>query len=237
MSEQTKEQTNPDNEFGDQTYWNRPVQGRQKKLVSKYGFTLKSSTKPQILTKSNTAKAEVTKTASTTVESPLRFFKTVQRSTSPVPANTRTRRSPSPTKSTTSSVNTVEYTVSPNRSAPTVAYMSAEEEYDDKDEKSIVKIMKSKMPQFSNEVDWEMSIFELGLVLDRVWPHGDKLDIVEYMTSPNYQRSLTEDMETRADRLIYFALTTASKKDSFAKLQIMASCHRDAIPCVLKNEG
>ncbi len=97
--------------------------------------------------------------------------------------------------------------------------------------------MKSKMPQFSNEVDWEMSIFELGLVLDRVWPHGDKLDIVDYMTSSNYQRSLTEDMETRADRLIYFALTTASKKDSFAKLQIMASCHRDAIPCVLKNEG
>ena len=44
-------------------------------------------------------------------------------------------------------------------------------------------------------------------------------------------------METRADRLIYFALTMASKKDSFAKLQIMASCHKDAIPCVMKNEG
>ena len=236
MSEQSK----PDNEFGDQTYWNRPVQGRPKKLVSKYGFTLKSSTKPHVLTKSKTAKAEVTKPAtkaSTPVESPLRFFKTAQRSTSPVPATTRPRRSPSPTQSTTSSVDTVEYTVSPTRSAHTVAYKSAEEENDDKDEKSIVKIMKSKMPQFSNEVDWEMSIFELGLVLDRVWPHGDKLDIVEYMTSPNYQRSLTEDMETRADRLIYFALTTASKNDSFAKLHKMASCHRDAIPCVLKNEG
>ena len=97
--------------------------------------------------------------------------------------------------------------------------------------------MKSKLPQFSNEVDWEMSIFELGLVLDRVWPHGDKLDIVHYMTSSTYKRSDTEDMETRADRLIYFALTMASKKDSFAKLQIMASCHRDAVPCVLKNEG
>jgi hypothetical protein len=29
----------------------------------------------------------------------------------------------------------------------------------------------------------------------------------------------------------------ASKKDSFAKLQIMASCHKDAVPCVMKNEG
>ena len=48
--------------------------------------------------------------------------------------------------------------------------------------------MKSKLPQFSNEVDWEMSIFELGLVLDRVWPHGDKLDIVHYMTSSTYKR-------------------------------------------------
>ena len=68
MSEQTKEQTNTDNEFGDQTYWNRPVQGRQKKLVSKYGFTLKSSTKPQVLTKSKTAKAEVNKQKASTID-------------------------------------------------------------------------------------------------------------------------------------------------------------------------
>ena len=44
--------------------------------------------------------------------------------------------------------------------------------------------MKSKLPQFSNEADWEMSIFELSLVLDRVWPHADELDIVDYMTDP-----------------------------------------------------
>jgi hypothetical protein len=36
-------------------------------------------------------------------------------------------------------------------------------------------------------------------------------------------------MEARADRLIYFALTTSAKKDS--------SCHKDAVPCVMKNEG
>jgi uncharacterized protein YihD (DUF1040 family) len=97
--------------------------------------------------------------------------------------------------------------------------------------------MKSKLPQFSNESDWEIAIFELGLILDRVWPHADELDIVEYMTSSIHRRSFSGDMEKRADRLIYYALTMASKKDSFAKLQIMASCHKDAVPCVMKNEG
>ncbi len=97
--------------------------------------------------------------------------------------------------------------------------------------------MKSKLPQFSNESDWEMSIFELSLILDRVWPHKDELDIITYMTSLHHYRSGTGDMEDRADRLIYFALTMSAKKDSYAKLQIMASCHTDAVPCVMKNEG
>ena len=97
--------------------------------------------------------------------------------------------------------------------------------------------MKCKLPQFSNEADWELAMFELSLVLDRVWPHKDQLDIVDYMTISSPRFSSSGDMETRADRLIYFALTMAAKKDSFAKLQILASCHRDAVPCVLKNEG
>jgi hypothetical protein len=136
-------------------------------------------------------------------------------------------RSPSPT----SSHNSTRTVITPSR------HMSKEEEKDDKDEKSIVKIMKSTMPKFSNEADWEMAIFELGLILDRVWPHKDEMDIMEYMTTPNWHRSRTEDMENRADRLIYFALTMAAQKGSYAKLQIMASCHRDAVPCVMKNEG
>jgi hypothetical protein len=45
------------------------------------------------------------------------------------------------------------------------------------------------------------------------------------------------DMKKRADNLIYFALTMAAKKDSYAKLQIVASCHPNAVPCVLQNEG
>ena len=55
---------------------------------------------------------------------------------------------------------------------------SSEEDKDAKDEKSIVKLMKSALPQFSNETDWEMSIFEISLILDRVWPHKDDFDIM-----------------------------------------------------------
>jgi hypothetical protein len=181
------------NGFGDQTYWNRPTQGRQRKLPSKY---------PSLKPKPKEAKARA----------PL--------------------RSPSPTPSQ-SSTRTV---ISPSRSGQTPP-MSKEEENDAKDEKSIVKLMKSTQPKFSNEADWEMAIFELSLVLDRAWPHKDELDIMDYMTSSTFHGSYSSDMQQRADRLIYFALTTSAKKDSYAKLQILASCHRDAVPCVMKNEG
>jgi hypothetical protein len=99
----------------------------------------------------------------------------------------------------------------------------------------MVKLMKSTLPQFSNENDWEMAAFELQLVLDRVWPHRHALDITAYLktTWPHFDR----DMEKRADSLIYFALTLSAKKDSFAKLQIMAASHPTAIPRVMQNEG
>jgi hypothetical protein len=184
-----------DNEFGDQTYWNRPTVGKQRKLPSKY-----PSLKPKV--KTNKAKSST--------------------------------RSVSPTPSSTSSVSTV---VSPSRSAHHHVALSSDEENDAKDEKTIVKLMKSKLPQISNEIDWELSIFELSLILDRIWPHKDELDICDYMTSAFHRRSLSGDMEDRADRLIYFALTMCAKKDSFAKLQIVAASHKDAEPCVLKNEG
>jgi hypothetical protein len=117
------------------------------------------------------------------------------------------------------------------------ATTSRDEENDAKDEKSIVKLMKSTLPQLSNEADWEISIFELSLILDRIWPHKDELDILDYMTSEFHRRSPSGDMEERADRLIYFALTMCAKKDSYAKLQIVAASHKDAEPCVLQNEG
>jgi hypothetical protein len=115
--------------------------------------------------------------------------------------------------------------------------MSREEDNDEKDEKAIVKLMKGTLPKFSNEADWEMAIFELGLILDRIWPHKDEMDIMDYMTSFHHRPSRSGDMEARADRLIYFALTQSATKNSYAKLQILASSHKDAVPCVMKNEG
>ena len=149
---------------------------------------------------------------------------------------TSASRSPSPTPSQTT-------ILFPPRMFPTrtgqqmqqTTIKSSEEDKDAKDEKSIVKLMKSALPQFSNETDWEMSIFEISLILDRVWPHKDDLDIMEYMTNPAY--SSHTDFGRRANSLIYFALTTAAKKDSYAKMQIMAASHRDAVPYVPKNEG
>jgi hypothetical protein len=74
------------------------------------------------------------------------------------------------------------------------------------------------------------------MVLDRVWPYKDQMDIVEYMTDEciNYY---PQELETRADQIIYFALTLSAPKGSYAKLQIVAACNEDAIPSVMKNQG
>jgi hypothetical protein len=118
-----------------------------------------------------------------------------------------------------------------------IKHTSTAEENDIKDEKAIQKLMKSKLPLFSDEKDWEAAIFELKLTLDRIWPHKDEMDITDYMTDPGHRRSLREDMETRADNLIYYALTMSAKKDSYAKLQILSASHINAVPCVMVNEG
>ena len=128
-----------DNEFGAQTFWNRPPQGRQRKLPLKYPNKLKPKVK--------------------------------QAKVSPP------SRSPSPTASQTPSQSSKVTIVSPSRSTPKMPPMSKEEENDEKDEKSIAKLMKSNLPKFSNEIDWEMAVFELGLLLDRIWPHKDEMDL------------------------------------------------------------
>ena len=141
----------------------------------------------------------------------------------------QTTRPPSPTLSLPSHIG------QPVQQMRQMNILNPDEEKDAKDEKSLEKLMKSTLPQFSNEADWEMSIFEISLIIDRVWPHKDDLDIVEYMTNPVYTSHT--DFGRRANSLIYFALTTAAKKDSYAKMQIMAASHRDAIPYIPKNEG
>ena len=211
------------NGFGDQSYWNRPAKSRARTmLATKYPngllkFKVKEESKAQA-NKTSSRSPSTTGTA-TKSRSPLHrpSYTAIHNR---LPSRTANKsRSPSPTPSHLSSTHTA-------LSQTSSAFKSKENEDDDKDEKSILKIMKCKLPQFSNEADWELAIFELGLVLDRVWPHKDQLDIVEYMTTAYHRSSISSSgvMEARADRLIYFALTMAAKKDSFAKLQIMAAC-------------
>jgi hypothetical protein len=62
-------------------------------------------------------------------------------------------RSPSPTPSQSVSNILQRTMVSPSRPAPKQPSGSTEEENDEKDEKLIVKLMKSTLPTFSNEAD------------------------------------------------------------------------------------
>ena len=193
-----------DNGFGGQTYWNRPSQGRTRTLASKYPSLRTQRSNLSVKSAAGSTQAPGSAAGSTRPPSI-----TPRRSRSP-------SRSPSPQPSlrsqahSSSSTNTVE-------------------DNDAKDEKAIAKLMKCTLPQFSNELDWEMAIFELRLVLARVWPHKEEMDITEYMTNNFYRQPFSSDMEERADTLIYYALTMSAKKGSYAKLQILAACHKDAV--------
>ena len=201
------------NDFGKETYWNRPSRERGA------GRSRNRSASPNLAATSRQQRQPA-------------------KSKSP-------KRSPSPT----SQIPAFKAMMSANaygngtnfqqpQSPPSKANLKSQQEEDDeKDEKSFLKLVKNVLPQFSNESDWEMAIFELVLILERVWPHKDKLNIKNYMTNQWHNMSSTGDIEGRADRLIYFALTVAAKKDSYAKLQIMAASHTDAVPCVMTNEG
>jgi hypothetical protein len=200
----------PANAFGAQTYWNRPVGTRVPRRTSKYASLKARPKRTQSLSPTLSA---LSQTGSRNPPPPVKS------------------QPPSPTMFTTSQASL------PPSSLSQAARKSKAEADDAKDEKAIIKIMKSTLPQFTNETDWEIAIFELKLILARVWPHKDVMDITEYMTSTMNHSFHSKDMEIRADNLIYYALTLSAKKRSYAKLQIVAACHRDAVPCVLVNEG
>ena len=209
------------NGFGSNTYWNRPTSGsrshRPSRSLSPHNRESYSISRPVINQPISLPTATVP-TSNTSSTSNVDVKVQAQQ------AQTSTYLQRSPGVSLTSRADTSQRTM-----------RDMQEELDTKDDKAMVKLMKSTLPQFSNEHDWEMAAFELTLVLDRVWPHKEVLDITQYLktTYPHYDR----DMERRADSLIYFALTLSAKKDSFAKIQIMAASHPTAIPCVLQNEG
>ena len=95
---------------------------------------------------------------------------------------------------------------------------------DDEDYKSI------KIPQFSDGSDWDAVVFELEINLEKYWKYQNDLDIVDYLNG--VVQHCDQKFIDKADKLIYYAIVTAAKRDSFARKQIMASRHEDAVPKV-----
>jgi hypothetical protein len=96
-------------------------------------------------------------------------------------ATRRGKPTPPPTRSQTASPTPSQQSKHPSLEH-SAKHTSTAEENDAKDEKAIQKIMKSKLPQFSDEKDWEAAIFELKLILARVWPHGTKMKWILQIT-------------------------------------------------------
>ena len=100
---------------------------------------------------------------------------------------------------------------------------------EDEDYKSI------KIPPFSDGTEWESVVFELEVNLEKIWKYNDEMDIVEYLQGvPQY---CDPKYIEKADKIIYYALVTAAKRESFARKKIMASRHADAVPQVERNQG
>ncbi len=90
-----------------------------------------------------------------------------------------------------------------------------------RDEESDYKSI--KIPQFSDGTDRDAVVFELEVNLEKFWKYQTDLDIVDYL---NGKRPYCDQkFIDKADKLIYYALVTAAKRDSFAREQIMASRH------------
>jgi transposase InsO family protein len=100
---------------------------------------------------------------------------------------------------------------------------------EEKDYKSI------KIPQFSDGTEWDAVVFELEVNLEKYWKHQNDLDIVDYLNGISMY--CDQKFIDKADEIIYHAIVTAAKRDSFARKQIMASRHDDAVPQVKRNEG
>ena len=79
---------------------------------------------------------------------------------------------------------------------------------DDEDYKSI------KIPQFSDETEWEAVVFELEINLEKYWKH-DELDIVDYLNGA--RTYCDQKIIDKADKIIYHALVNAAKRESFAR--------------------
>ena len=152
------------------------------------------------------------------------------RSKSPRTKGKSQSRSPSPQGSSSAIANGGKTDPEILEKAILKMFQKAGQEDDDEDYSKLIKI-----PVFSDGTEWEAVVFELEVNLEKVWKYSSKMDIVDYLQGAP-QRCDSKYIE-KADKMIYYALVTAAKRDSFARKQIMASRHFDAVPRVQRNEG
>ena len=152
------------------------------------------------------------------------------RSKSPKPQGKSQSRSPSPNGSSTAFGNSGNNV---NEKAMEKAILKMFQKAGQEDDEDYCKLI--KIPVFSDGTEWEAVVFELEVNLEKVWKYSSKMDIVDYLQGV----SQTCDIKyiEIADKMIYYALVTAAKRESFARKQIMASRHADAVPRVQRNEG
>ena len=150
-----------DNGFGAQTYWNRPagVRPASTRYVSKYGA---------LMTKEGKLKNKSTPPGGTRIKTRLPSPTPSQQSRAPsqrsAPAAPSLQSAPGLRHSSSSSHF---YAPPQTNFTQTLGHTRKVEDDDAKDEKAIQKAMKGKLPEFSDEKDWETAIFELQLVLAR----------------------------------------------------------------------
>jgi hypothetical protein len=100
-----------------------------------------------------------------------------------------------------------------------------------------IKLDKIKITPFSDAKDWESTIFELKLILQQVW-RDSKLDIIQYTSDDKYALSVAATAsKQKADKLLYYILSTGSVRGSFARNTIIAAQNKTAQPYIQDNEG
>ena len=94
-----------------------------------------------------------------------------------------------------------------------------------------------QIPPFSDAKDWESTVFELKLILQQVW-RDKNLDIIKYLSDDTYASSMDGSVsKSRADKVIYYILSSGSARGSFARNTIIAAQSKTAQPHIPDNEG
>ena len=118
----------------------------------------------------------------------------------------------------------------PPASSSSSSGVAATEEYN-------IKLDKVKITPFSDSKDWESTVFELKLILQQVW-RDKSLDIIKFLTDKKYALGVTgSPQQIKADKLIYYILSSGSVRGSFARNTIIAAQSPSAQPYIPDNEG